>query len=239
MTRAFGRLEYIIVVERHADGWPHVNILIRNAKLARLCAGDGWKRVRSRWLRGHAQACGFGFITWLAPVKNYNAMSTYIVKLAGEMGKLCQVPMNAPRHFRRLRASRGLLPARPKNEEITGRLTRCEVEEVEARGLSPLPACVGRPALRNLAEPGSDDSWIEYCDVVEPEPGVRRVQRLYTREVLWVEYSFSGSERDCSDSRAGPPGPSAPDDGASGGSGTAWDRSPDSVEDLRLNFEGG
>jgi hypothetical protein len=218
-------LNYILVVERHKSGWPHVNVLLHNRRLAGLSEGTGWKRVRSTWLRKHAMACGFGFVTWLEPVKDYKAMSTYIVKLAGEMGKSCQVPMNAPRHFRRLRSSPGLLPPRPKNPEITGRLVRKEVEEVEQWDLSPFPAYQGKPTLLDVAEPGGDP-WREYCDVVEPEPGCRVVQRPYTREVLWISYSFSSRESRAGPSAA-PPGPSPPVEGRCSSSGGALARQLD------------
>jgi len=132
-------------------------------------------------------------------------MAAYTVKLAGEMGKACQVPLNAPRHYRRLRASHGLLPPRPKNPDITGRLTRKEVEEVEHWDLSPLPAYQGRPTLLDMAEPGGD-LWREFCDVIEPEPGCRVVRRPYTREVLWVSYSFQSARGSPSASSAEPSG---------------------------------
>ena len=173
--------------------------------MAAECAGDGWKRVRSRWLEPNARACGFGMRTWLEPVRDEGAMAAYTVKLAGEMGKACQVPLNAPRHYRRLRASHGLLPPRPKNPDITGRLTRKEVEEVEHWDLSPLPAYQGRPTLLDMAEPGGD-LWREFCDVIEPEPGCRVVRRPYTREVLWVSYSFQSARGSPSASSAEPSG---------------------------------
>lgn len=234
LIREWGPIRYVIVAEQHASGFPHVNVLLVNSDLAAACRGDGWRRVRAGWLRRAVRACGFGFRTWIEPVRSPEAISVYLSKLAGEIGKKSQVPLAAPPHFRRIRASRGMLPPRPQSSgRYTGRLVKQSAEDLAARHVSPLPAFVGRPEVRDLAEPFSADAWMEYCDIVEPEPGVRRVQRPHTREVLWVEYSFSGSERDCSDSRAGPPGPSAPDDEVSGGSGTAWDLSPDSAEDLR------
>jgi len=236
MARTFGRpedpIEYIAVIERHQDGWPHVNLLIHNQRLAALCAGEGWKRVRSRWLEKNAKACGFGMRTWLAPVGNVEAMATYIVKLAGEMGKSCQVPMNAPRHFRRLRSSPRLLPPRPTNPEITGRLVRKEVEEVEAWDLSPFPAYQGRPTLLDVAEPGGD-LWRQYCDVVEPESGCRVVRRPYTREILWVSYSFQSARGSPSASSAEPPGECA--DAAPACS----DSDMDSAESLDLPWDWG
>jgi len=204
IVRDWGKIEYVCVVERHADGWPHINLLIRNERLAASCEGNGWKRVRSRWLEPEARACGFGFRTWIEPMRS-EAIATYLVKLAGEMGKKAQVPLDAPRHFRRLRGSRGFLPPKPKDLDLTGRLWRKEIEEVEQWGLSPLPAYQGRPTLMDVAEPGGD-LWQAYCDVVEPEPGCRVVQRPYTREVLWISYSFQPSRASPSASSVGPSG---------------------------------
>lgn len=203
-VRQWGKIEYVCVAERHQDGWPHVNLLIRNERLAAACADGGWKRVRSRWLEPAAKACGFGFRTWIEPQRS-EAIATYLVKLAGEMGKQSQVPLDAPRHFRRLRGSRGFLPPKPKDPDLTGRLWRKEIEEVEQWGLSPFPAYQGRPTLLDVAEPGGD-LWRAYCDVVEPEPGCRVVQRPYTREVLWVSCSFQLSRGSPEGSSSEPPG---------------------------------
>lgn len=210
MARAFGSegdpIEHVQIIERHRDGWPHVNLLIRNRKLAALCAGGGWKRIRSRWLERNAKACGFGMRTYLDVVRDHDAMSTYIVKLAGEMGKSCQVPLDAPSHFRRLRSSPGLLPSRPKNPEITGKLTRREVEEVEALGLSPLPAFRGVPREVDRSEAGAEDRWYSTLDATEVEPGVIEYAEPYIREVLWVSWSFAPSGGSPEDSGSEPSG---------------------------------
>jgi hypothetical protein len=199
LVREWGAIEYVCIVERHASGFPHVNVLIRNATLAAACAGDGWKRVRSRWLEPAAKACGFGFRTWLEPMRHADAMAAYLVKLAGEIGKKSQVPIDAPAHFRRLRATRGFLPPRRTNPDITGRLIRKEVEEIEALGLSPLPAFRGIPREVDRSEAGAEDRWYAELDVSEIEPGVFSYAEPYTREVLWLSYSFASA------SDSGPP----------------------------------
>lgn len=125
LTRAWGAIRYIQTWERHQKGGAHVNVVISCPALAKACKGEGWKRVRRQWLEPAAVACGFGPRTWLEPVRDVAAMSGYLVKLARELtgadGK-DQIPEDAPPHFRRIRASRGLLPPPVVNPDWTGRL---------------------------------------------------------------------------------------------------------------------
>jgi hypothetical protein len=61
-------------------------------------------------------------------------MAGYLVKLTRELtgaGPKNQIPVNAPRHFRRLRASKGLLPPRKKNDHVTGALVKIPIDELE------------------------------------------------------------------------------------------------------------
>jgi hypothetical protein len=129
LTRRFGRVEYIQTWEAHKSGWPHVNVLIHNARINAM----GWKKFR-RVLKVLAVKAGFGKIIWVEPMKSGDAMAGYLVKLARELTGATvkdQVPVDAPAHFRRLRASRGLLPAPHKNPEITGELRFKRLEAVE------------------------------------------------------------------------------------------------------------
>lgn len=140
MTRAWGRIEYIQTWEQHSSGWPHVNILVHNEALADACADDGWKKVRKDWLEPNAIDCGFGMRTWIEPMRQAEAISGYLVKLANKLtaeltdaGVKDQVPVDAPKNFRRLRASQGLLPpAYTAGEEWTGELRQDRLEYVEA-----------------------------------------------------------------------------------------------------------
>jgi len=132
--RKFGKFQYIVLCEKHRDGWPHINILIRNEKFAEKCAGDGWRAIRKSWVKPQAIECGFGKIAWVEPVRDESAMAGYCVKLLktiGEISKLNQAPVNAPKNFRRLRASQGLLPPPHKNPNITGWLEMEPFEKVE------------------------------------------------------------------------------------------------------------
>lgn len=140
LTRAFGRIGYIQTWERNVNSpFPHVNIVVNNATLARLCAGDGGKKFHSRWLTPNAVRCGFGKVTYAQGMKSADAMAGYMTKLAKELtgaGEKNQIPTNAPKHFRRIRASRGMLPPVHKTGDWTGELVQMPVEawnELSAR----------------------------------------------------------------------------------------------------------
>ena len=143
LRRRYGRIEYITLIEQHRDGYPHVNVVIHNPEFCAQAAGEGWKTLRRVW-GPIAQACGFGLRFWLEPVRSKAAIAGYYVKLVGEMGKTTQVPVKAPRHFRRLRASRGLLPPVYKDDDVTGVLVlapvgRCECGKERRHDVCPMP----------------------------------------------------------------------------------------------------
>jgi hypothetical protein len=206
LTRRWGPLRYVAVAERHASGFPHLNVIIANPDLGSACAGDGWKQIRTGWLRESLVECGFGPIAWLEPVRSKTWIAYYVAKLAGEIGKASQVPIEAPPHFRRLRASQGLLPPPPPpSAELTGRFIKKSVREIDQSSYAQLPAYAGRPVECDRAEAGAEDGWYAMLDEVELEPGVRSYAVPYTREVLWVSYDLRGA--------AGEPPPEAPDTG--------------------------
>ena len=136
MEREWGRLEYVQTWERTRRGWPHVNLLLRSRDLEehvrslpnrrRWIAEGGHGRGRlahwtpwRRWIAGVAPSCGFGRRVWAEVVDSTDAMAAYLVKVAHEFSSSQfkagdQRPLGAPRHFRRMRASRGLLPPRTR-----------------------------------------------------------------------------------------------------------------------------
>lgn len=130
LTKRFGKFEYIQTWERTKKGKAHVNVVLRSPKILAM----GWRRFRRIYGKLAVRA-GFGKIIWVEHVKDSVAMAGYMVKLARELtgsDAKNQVPVNAPRHFRRIRASRGLLPKVFKNPEITGELKQKPLEVVEA-----------------------------------------------------------------------------------------------------------
>lgn len=130
------------VVEAHRSGWPHVNLLIRNAGLAKYLADEqktridnGASDVASRLLKDeilrHALECDWGTVSTGEAVKDRGAMAGYLTKLAaqahnhvGELAKITQAPLNAPHKFRRLRTGIRFLPKVRKNTQWTGGLVR-------------------------------------------------------------------------------------------------------------------
>lgn len=135
-------MEYIALVEQHRTGWPHVNILVHHPAFVKAAQAD-WQAVR-RDVNDRAQQCGWGLRLWLEPLRSEEAIAGYLAKLAaadwekeaaaaaGEIAKPSQAPVDAPRGFRRLRASHHLLPSKYKNPEWTGNLSAQDVE-IEAR----------------------------------------------------------------------------------------------------------
>lgn len=143
LRRAYGLgSQWVAVVESHKSGWPHVNLMlyspeladeIRSAKRTRASAGASPRDqilVGERLLE-HAMECGWGRQSTADVARDTEALSSYIVKLAGnheasvgELAKITQAPLAAPARFRRLRSGKGFLPPRHKNAETTGVLIR-------------------------------------------------------------------------------------------------------------------
>jgi hypothetical protein len=135
LCRKYGKLDYIQTWEATKKGWPHVNIVINNEQILKECEGDGWKKFRQD-LKRMAVRAGFGKVLWVEPVRDPVEMAGYITKLSRELtgaSRKDQVPVNAPRHFRRLRASRGLLPAKLSHAGVwTGQMIQRNVEEIRS-----------------------------------------------------------------------------------------------------------
>jgi len=131
MNFHFGDIKYIQTWEIHETGWPHVHVAVSNEELWRISK----RSPTSNWIdyvKPHAVACGFGPIGWVEPLRSKAAMAGYLSKMAAELTDSnikSQVPVNAPRHFRRLRASVRLLPPPYKNPDITGVLRFCRNPE--------------------------------------------------------------------------------------------------------------
>jgi hypothetical protein len=138
-----GRIWYIQTWEIHKSMYPHCHVAISNENLHRHAEDcDIWERVyghvktpwKKNYLEDAVEECGFGTTCHLMPIRHGAEMAGYLVKTAMELtgaGPKNQIPINAPRHFRRLRASKGLLPKRHKDEHKTGALVKLPVDELE------------------------------------------------------------------------------------------------------------
>lgn len=141
-------VDYIATVERHQSGWPHVNVVIRSASLADYVRGfvDDDKRPDA-WLRLCQRKAGFGPVAWWEPVRSAVGIADYCSKVAGkflegassltgEIVKITQLPLNAPRRMRRIRSSRGFLPlAKREKKSFAGVLIRnsCNPDDAQPK----------------------------------------------------------------------------------------------------------
>jgi len=146
LTRKYGKIDYIQTWERHQSGFPHVNLVIHSKAMLGACTVEdcthrrkvgsrvglcaGYAALRQEIKRAAIDA-GFGPVLWLEPMRTRDGLAGYMTKLSRELvgaGVKNQVPVNAPAHFRRLRASRDLLPPMHKNDKFTGELLQVPVE---------------------------------------------------------------------------------------------------------------
>jgi len=157
------------VVECHRSGWPHVNELIYAPELAQKLREDyadgrklGLTHREATLVRGELADCltstGWGVQSTAEAVESVDAVNGYITKLAaageatcGELAKLCQVPMNAPPRFRRLRAAKNWLPKKRKDESITGTLIRNEPAVARSEGGAITLAAIANPRDAEIA----------------------------------------------------------------------------------------
>jgi hypothetical protein len=144
LRKVIGDFRYLQTWEITQRGTPHVNVAISSRFMTELIADQGcWvadarRKLGMRWqwfdhgasfkgtiLEPMQLACGYGKISTLEPMDDRERMAGYMTKLARELtgqGGKSQVPVNAPSHFRRLRASQDTLPPRKKDKDLTGRL---------------------------------------------------------------------------------------------------------------------
>lgn len=142
LIREFGSILYIQTWEIHKSEYPHVNVVISNEGIYEASKNEGLRNIgvidkfQSRWLQEFAEPCGFGWKCSATPLVSVEKVSSYLTKCSLELNGGAvknQLPLNAPPHFRRLRASRGLLPARYVCQKRTGKMIFEDYDEVEAR----------------------------------------------------------------------------------------------------------
>lgn len=147
--RRKARIDYVQTWEQHRSGWPHVHAVFWAPEVARdvrrrgFFAGvdtKGEPRDLWRWTRQVlvplAVRAGFGRIADVQfPRKDGAALAGYLVKLAGELTgshSKDQTPVEAPRGFRRLRATpKWLSPVAKAASEWTGAVLGAPVAMVE------------------------------------------------------------------------------------------------------------
>lgn len=142
MTRYYGRIEYISTWERHTRGGCHGHIVLGSDDV--IC---DYEFNPQFWLESYlspeAYEVGFGWICHATIAYDNEGLAGYLTKLANELtgsGTKSQIPLDAPPHFRRIRASRGLLPKKP-SPEFTGELVRWFIPEYNPSSPPELQPC--------------------------------------------------------------------------------------------------
>jgi hypothetical protein len=139
IEREYGRFEFVRVVERTpSNSFPHVNVVFHCPELFKQFDSDEkitkWNK---RWLTKHAKQSGFGVNHKIRFCENKQITANYLAKtglfttVAKEVSKQTQVPFDAPSHFRRLGATRGLLPSinQKLSSDWTGLLIKSPIPE--------------------------------------------------------------------------------------------------------------
>lgn len=152
LRRQWGAMQYVATVEKTGAGFPHLNVIMVAPALGQVVAEH--PRLALAWLKKCARRHGFGWRNSLEVARSKRHVAGYIVKLAdasgldddaqqllrgsyghqrtaGEVAKLSQAPTNAPKGFRRLRASPGFLPKVAKESEYTGELCTAPLPETQ------------------------------------------------------------------------------------------------------------
>lgn len=150
------KVEYIATVEQHTQrvaGWPHVNLALYWKGMEDVPDFEGYGRGIRRVLKDQAPKCGFGFSVECSPMRDAVDWGGYmagtsvgkkgsgpykdkaLAQVAGEvLKKDRQVPVSAPMNFRRIRASRKLLPRLKKGEgEWALAIAKKETPETKGR----------------------------------------------------------------------------------------------------------
>jgi hypothetical protein len=118
---------------QHSNSCPELAGYLRRDNDERRTNGQSehGARLLADDLLERAIVSGWGTHSSAEQVRSTGAVSNYFVDIAKhghehahELAKLTQLPLNAPRHFRRLRAGKGFLPPVHKNPDWTGALVR-------------------------------------------------------------------------------------------------------------------
>jgi len=166
------------VTECHRTGVPHVNIAIhhrawaldlrREQQAARAAGLTEFQAIQAEpELLRHAEECGFG---WRCTIEanrddNVEAITGYLVKgvkradkMHGEIAKLSQLPVMAPKNFRRLRAGVGFVPPKHKGD-CTGTIIRRYRTREGDEETEPLSKPKFQPEPNRDEEPEAWEHW--------------------------------------------------------------------------------
>jgi len=143
IRRHYSDIKFIQTVERQGNKYAHLNTIWVSKKLAADWIAS--PLMVASWYNKISTESGFGHMTSFSPVQNVEGMASYITKIsnkgddgttvnqASHITKLTQLPLNTPKHFRRIRATPKFLVRR-----FTGMSTDNEVEYRFIRGHAEL-----------------------------------------------------------------------------------------------------
>ena len=212
-------MRYVSVLEQHRNGWPHVHALLESPALMDDLRSRGSypmkkdRKGRSIWrwnrqvLVPILQASGFGPIAHSCPPDSLEATAGYLIKLSAELTgthhKQDQTPLRAPKGFRRLRATPGILPRRtdfrfdsqtgnfeyePAEGDWTGVLVKVTQETIQKAADGQKFA----ELIRNLN--GKDSKVPRVWGSLRP-PRIEAAPESQTRDRIdWRGMLFTGSE---------------------------------------------
>lgn len=139
-------------------------------------------------------------------------------KIVGEVVKLSQAPIRAESHFRRIRSSKGFLPAKAKDEDVTGALFDERGRRIGAMpGARMVAAALAADTTEGVAAvavqlAAADDKYRNRGGYVEDEHGVLYPPRQ-PRIIARIDYAFAVLDA----KRSGRPVPPDPAEGAEPG----------------------
>jgi len=187
VRRRFGPTNYVGLVEQHRSTWPHLNLLLVGQGVGQAVSSGEFMP----WLKRHLVDCGFGYIVFAETAKSPEAVNGYIVGLArdfeataAEVTKLTQVPVYAPKGFRRLRSSQHFLP--PKiTRGLTGYLVRgrASIVSVLLDVIESAPPFVPPPRADMLPSAEGIVWWPEIDTALVDRDAEYRARGLYDVEL--------------------------------------------------------
>lgn len=116
---------WVQVIEAHASGWPHANLLLHAPALASDLPSRPEGSTDPVLVRGDlaeiVHAAGWGRTSAERVRDDGGQVAAYLVKVASrEAAKILQLPLGAAKNFRRLRSGRGFLPPVHHDPAFTG-----------------------------------------------------------------------------------------------------------------------
>lgn len=210
------KIEYVSVMEQHASGWPHMNLILYWEDMEKIGGLDEleiYAQQIERWMKDNAPSCGLGHSVYVDAVNSHKTIAGYFTKqamleegngpihsgadlrrVAGEINKQSkgyQIPMAAPLGFRRIRSSRGLLPSIETDSDYSGAIHNPNRKDGEGK-----PDESSEPGALVASEVGSGAPDPRAVRGPGQSPGRKRYRLERRQRIIDAAASeASGSER--------------------------------------------